>query len=41
VQATAADKDGSPAREVPLSAFCIEVALRPERQDVVAARVAA
>ena len=41
MQATAADKDGSPAREVPLSAFCIEVALRPERQDVVAARVAA
>jgi len=41
VHATARDKDGSSTGSAPLCAFCIEVGLRPDRQDVVAARVAA
>jgi phosphoribosylformylglycinamidine synthase II len=39
VQATAQDMDGGSVAGAPWGAFCIEVGLRPERLDVVAARV--
>jgi phosphoribosylformylglycinamidine synthase II len=41
VHATAPPQDASRPSAAPLTAFCIEVALRPERRDVVAARVVA
>src|SRR5207342_2824661 len=41
VHAPAPPLDASPTSAAPLTAFCIEVALRPERRDVVADRVLA